>query len=177
METQQSEVSGNQDFFSSLGLEPHLFVSQLVNFLLVLAILWFLILKPLTKKLEERRQIIDESLDNAKRVQTELTMAEEHAKEIMMKAEQEGSRRIQTSVEEAEAASATARAKAKQDIEVLIAQAKRKIDDEKVTMRQEIRQETAALIISALEKILPEKFDKKTDEAFVKDMLKKIGQA
>ncbi|MCX6778657.1 MAG: ATP synthase F0 subunit B, partial [Candidatus Magasanikbacteria bacterium] len=62
--TETTEQSGG--VLGSLGINGQLFVFQLINFILVAAILWFLILKPLTKKMAERKKIIDESLDNVK---------------------------------------------------------------------------------------------------------------
>ena len=52
---------------ASLGINPTLFVFQLINFAIVATIIWYLILKPLTKKMTERAKLIDESLDNAKK--------------------------------------------------------------------------------------------------------------
>ncbi|MBI2636919.1 MAG: hypothetical protein HYW81_01875, partial [Parcubacteria group bacterium] len=48
----------------SFGLDPRLFLLQLANFIIVAIILWFLILKPLTKKLSERQKVIEDSLEN-----------------------------------------------------------------------------------------------------------------
>ncbi len=84
MEQNQEQVVASEavksSVLGSLGIEGKLLAFQFVNFSIVLAVVWFLILKPLVKKLEERRQIIDESLDNAKKVETELHMAEPRAR-------------------------------------------------------------------------------------------------
>jgi len=53
--TTETEVQG---VAASLGLNTQLFVFQLINFVIVAIILWFLILKPLIKKMEERKKII-----------------------------------------------------------------------------------------------------------------------
>ena len=174
MHSIEEQAADTGNVFAQLGLNTNSFFAQSINFLLAFAILWWLILKPLSKKLEERRKIIDQSLDNAKKVETELRMAEERARTVLDKANVEASLTIQRAITEADHAAEKNKLKAKQDIEKLIAQAKHSIDEDKQTMRQEIRQESATLIIAALERILPEKYDKKTDDAFIRDILKKI---
>ena len=70
-------ASPNESVAASLGLNGQLFIFQLINFAIVAAIVWFLILKPLSKKLEERKKIIDNSLDKAKEIDSNLQMAEQ----------------------------------------------------------------------------------------------------
>jgi len=74
---------------ASLGLNTQLFVFQLVNFLIVALILWYLILKPLTSKMTERKKIIDESLDRAKEIETTLALSQSKYQEIIDDAKSE----------------------------------------------------------------------------------------
>ena len=57
------EAAAEESVAASLGLNTQLFGFQLLNFAVVGLIVWFLILKPLTKKMAERQQIINESLN------------------------------------------------------------------------------------------------------------------
>src|SRR3989344_8781458 len=70
------ETASQTGLLGSLGINSTLFLFQLINFAAVAAIAWFLILKPLTKKMSERQRIIDESLDNAKKVSENLEKSE-----------------------------------------------------------------------------------------------------
>lgn len=175
MEQQAVQVvnPGEQSVAASLGLEPRLFLFQLVNVIIVFLILWFLILKPLTKKMEERRAVIDESLDNAKKIETELHLAEQKAQRIVDEAKVEANAAIQRGIVEADAAAAKHQTKAKQEIEGLIAQAKRSIEHEKLLLRIDLRKETVTLVLTIVQKFLAKKLDKKADEAFVKEILEK----
>src|SRR3989339_519706 len=75
--TQTTEEGGTSGgVLADLGINGTLFVAQLINFALVAMILWFLILKPLTKKMSERQKMIDESIDNAKKIQENLNKSE-----------------------------------------------------------------------------------------------------
>ena len=66
---QTAQEQGSENVFSSLGLNGQLFGFQLINFALVLGVVWFLILKPLTKKMTERQDLIDASLQKAKEIE------------------------------------------------------------------------------------------------------------
>jgi F-type H+-transporting ATPase subunit b len=157
---------------ASLGLNGQLFAFQLFNFALVAVILWFLILKPLTKKMEERKKIIDESLDKAKEVETNLAMSEQNYKAKLEEAKSEANKIIEKAHGEAEQLGNEMKAKTKTDIEQLVVQAKKQIVQEKETMMEGIKQETASLVVMAVEKILNEKVDLIKDKKLIEDSLK-----
>ena len=82
VETQAEVTHGttvaDEGLAASLGLNGQLFAWQLLNFAVVAAIVWFLILKPLTSKLEERKKLIDDSLDKAKEIETNFETSEKN---------------------------------------------------------------------------------------------------
>ena len=100
-------VVGEETLAASLGLNGQLFAFQLLNFAIVSAIIWFLILKPLTKTLEERKKVIDESLDKAKQVETNLQMSEVKFQEKLDEAKVKANKVIEKSHSEAEILSET----------------------------------------------------------------------
>ncbi len=156
----------------NLGINGQLFVFQLINFAIVGAIVWFLILKPLTKKMEERRTLIDESLDKAKEVETNLAMSERKFQERVDEAKVESNRMIAKATEEAMAVSGDMKKKAKEEIELLVKQAKKNIEIDREDMRTEIRKETASMIVAALKKILQQDLDPKMDAKYIETILK-----
>ena len=129
---QETEGTAEGGIFAALGLETTLFAFQLLNFLVVLLIVWFLILKPLVKKLDERRQIIDESLDRAKEIETKMGMAERLAQEKTAEARQVGDQIVAHSHEEARAVAEKMKDEAKKEIVQLVGQAKAQLQKEKI---------------------------------------------
>ena len=85
LETHQAVDShcnqADEGLLSSLGINGQLFIFQFINFTIVAVIVWFLILKPLTKKMAERKKMIDESIDNAKALETNLKQSEQKYQE------------------------------------------------------------------------------------------------
>ncbi|HRH23085.1 MAG TPA: F0F1 ATP synthase subunit B [Candidatus Magasanikbacteria bacterium] len=159
---------------ASLGINGPLFIFQLINFALVAAVVWFLILKPLTKKMEERKNIIDESLDRAKEIETNLKMSEVTFQEKLESAKKEANAIIAGAQEEATRVQENMKQKTKDEVEALVLQAKKNIEIEKTEMQASLRKETVEIVVTAMEKVLGEKMDDKKDQKFVEDILKTI---
>ncbi len=159
---------------ASLGINAQLFVFHLLNFAIVAAILWFLILKPLTKKLEDRKKIINDSLDKAQEVETNLTMSQQKFQEKIDEAKVEANKIIEKAYADSEKLSEEMKNKAKKEIELLVDQAKRNIQIEKEETIQGLKNETVNLIIAVVEKVLNEKITDKKDRELIEDSLKNI---
>lgn len=159
---------------ASLGLNLSLFIFQLVNFTIVAVIIWFMILKPLVKKMEERKKMVDESVDNAKAIETNLQMSEQKFQEKIDEAKVEANKVIARAQDEANRLGDRMKEKAEADVDELLKQAKVKILDEKNKMVKELKAETGSLVVSAVEKILGEKINEKTDKKLIGDALKKL---
>jgi len=173
-ETTHEVAPANESVAASLGLNGQLFIFQLINFAIVAAIVWFLILKPLTKKLEERKKIVDDSLDKAKEIDANLQMAEQKFQERIDDAKAQSNKIVEQAQEEAEKAGVNMKIKAKKEIELVVDQAKRNIQIEKEEVMTGIKAETANLIVAAVEKILGDKLDGKKDKELIEETLKKI---
>lgn len=173
-ETTHEVAPANESVAASLGLNGQLFIFQLINFAIVAAIVWFLILKPLSKKLEERKKIIDNSLDKAKEIDSNLQMAEQKFQERVDDAKAEANKIVEKAQEDAEKVAENMKIKAKKEIELVVDQARRNIQIEKDEVMVGIKQETASLVIAAVEKILDDKLDGKKDKELIEETLKKI---
>jgi len=170
--TEAAEVQTG--ILGSLGLDPKLFLFQLINFIIVALILWFLILKPLTKKLAERQRVIDESLDNAKKIQDNLGRSEQDYQKRLKEARQEAEKILERAGLDAAGFSEEMKAKAKKEIENLVAEAKRNIQHEKDEMVAGLKRETADLVVLALEKILEEKMTAEQDKKMIGEIVGKL---
>ncbi|MBP9732023.1 MAG: F0F1 ATP synthase subunit B [Candidatus Magasanikbacteria bacterium] len=173
-EVGHDETTADAGVLASLGINGPLFLFQLLNFAIVAVILWFLILKPLTKKMEERKNIIDESLDRAKEVETNLKMSEVKFQEKLEQAKKESNEIVASAQEEATRVQESMKQKTKDDVEALVVAAKKNIEIEKTEMQANLRKETVEIVVAAMEKILNEKMDDKKDKKFVEDILKTI---
>jgi F-type H+-transporting ATPase subunit b len=164
----------DEGLLASLGINAQLFVFQLINFAVVAVIIWFLILKPLTRKMEERKKMIDESIDNAKAVETNLKMSEKKYQERIDQAKVEANKLIEEAHGEALVLGEEMKKRSQKDIELLVDQAKRNIVIEREEAMEGVRKEIGGLVAAAVEKVVGEKINEKTDKKIIEDALKEL---
>jgi len=169
-----TEAAAESGVLASLGINGTLFIFQLVNFALVALILWFLILKPLTKKMAERAKMIDDSIDNAKKIETNLGMSEKKYQEKIDQAKVDANKIIEKASVEAVAVAEAAKEKSKKEIEQLVETARKNIKTERDESINEIKAQTASLIVAAAEKILGAKVDVSKDEKIIDEAVKSM---
>lgn len=164
----------DQGVLASLGINGQLLIFQFINFAVVALVVWFLILKPLTKKMTERQKMIDDSIENAKRVKDNLDASEKRYQERIDSAKVEANKIIELAAGEAESLGDEMKIRAKKEIEKLVDHAKHNIQLEKEAMVREIRNEAAELVTIALEKILMEKITDHKDKKIIEEMIGKL---
>lgn len=160
-----------QSLFASLGINWSQFIFQGINFVLVVLVLWYLILKPLTAKMTERQKLIDESLERAETIKRQMQESELSRSKLLAEARAQAEE-VLTQVQK-EAAELKIRLvnETTVEIEVLKAKAAEFLVKERESLRKEIRGETAVLVVAALEKILSKKFTAELDQKFIDNVL------
>jgi F-type H+-transporting ATPase subunit b len=173
-ETQPTTEAAEGGVLADLGINGALFVFQLVNFAIVMAVLWFLILKPLTKKMSERQKMIDDSIDNAKKIETNLGMSERKYQEKIDQAKVDANKFMEKAIQESLRAAEVMKEKTKKEIEQLVEQARKNIKTERDESISELRQQAADLIVSAAEKILSAKIEVAKDNKIIEEAIKSL---
>ncbi|MFH0857495.1 MAG: F0F1 ATP synthase subunit B [Candidatus Magasanikbacteria bacterium] len=166
-----AEVAQDAGLLASLGIDWKLFIFQLINFGIVFLILWFLILKPLTKKLEERKDIIDESLEKANKIDEALRKTEIKYQEKIDQAKSEANIIAEQAHINTEKMVDTMKVRAKKDVEDLVTQARLQIQSEREDMMIGVKKEVVELVMQVTEKIIKEKMDEKKDKKIIEDSL------
>ena len=173
-EVTEGTNNAQEGILASLGINLSLFIFQLINFAIVVLILWFLILKPLTKTLTQRQKMIDESIENSQKTKETLSKSEEKYQKCLSQAESEANKILEKAVEESEKVSQDLRGKTQKDIQAMVEQAKHNIRTEKENMTRDLKKETTGLVVLALEKILKEKVDLKKDKELIEEAIKSL---
>ncbi|MFA5127596.1 MAG: ATP synthase F0 subunit B [Patescibacteria group bacterium] len=176
-ETHESIATEPADtgLLASMGINGSLFIFQLINFAIVFVVLWFLILKPLTKKLLERQKMIDNSIANSKKIDDMLKQSELGFQEKIDMAKAEASMIMERTKNEADTLAEQSRQKTRVEIESLVESAKKKIGAERDQMIIGLKEETASIVVAALERILSEKIDAKKDKEMIAEALNKLN--
>jgi F-type H+-transporting ATPase subunit b len=160
-----------------LGIDGRWFLSQLVNFIVLLIILQRFLYKPMLKMLTDRQERIRESMDYAERVKKEAERAERDYAKRVDAADQEAAAIItaarQMAKDEAEKIMAAARV----DAERLMQQEKQKVEYERKRAMDDARKDVEDLALKAAERVLGSVLgDESTQRRVVQDFLAETGK-
>lgn len=169
-----SHTAQDAGLLASLGINGKLFAFQLVNFVIVALVVWYLILKPLVSKMTERQGIIDKSLKDAEELEKNIKKSEQKFQEKVDEAKVEASKIIEEAHEQAKESAEQTKEKSKEEIELLVVQAKKNIKMEREEMMREIKGEVANMVVMAVEKVLNEKMDSAKDKELIRKSLESI---
>lgn len=166
-------AEGTAGVIGTLGISWKLFLAQLLNFTIILFVLWRFMFKPISQKLTERTAKIDKALKDAEDIEQErLNFSEWKEKEIA-NAKEEAFEITQSAKREAERIRAEILEKTKNEQAEVVKLAKEEIHQEAENSVKEIKQEIAGLVIGATEKVLQEKLDPAKDKQIIKDAITK----
>lgn len=159
---------------ATFGIDWMKFAAQLLNFGIVLFVLWKWVFGPVAKKLEERTAKIEKSLSDADRITKEKQDFEAWRNQEMSKARQEAGAIVSQSQIDSNKVKDEVLTQTKQEQQKLVEQTKKQIQQEKTLALQSAKTELADIITTATEKILRQKLDEKKDKELISESLKNI---
>jgi F-type H+-transporting ATPase subunit b len=154
-----------------LGINLPLLISQLISFLILLNLLYFVAFKRVLKMLDERSSRIKESLEQADTVKKQSLHAEDEVKRQLQLASQKGQELISQATKASDDIRAKAQELAKKDAEMLIERARQAIQAEKDEAIEDLRREFADVTILAAGKVIGESLDKQRHKTLIDKIL------
>ncbi|HSW57112.1 MAG TPA: F0F1 ATP synthase subunit B [Dehalococcoidales bacterium] len=154
-----------------LGINLPLLISQLISFLILLALLYFFVFKRVLRMLDDRSARIKESLEQAETVKKQSLQAEDEVKKLLQASSQKGQELVAQATRASEEIRAKAQELAKQDAEILIERARLSIQAEKEAALEELRKEFADVTILAAGKVINESLDKQKHKTLIDKVL------
>ena len=154
-----------------LGVNLPLLISQLISFLILLTVLYFVAYKRILNMLDERAKRVKESMEQAESVKNQSAKADEEIKKQIQAASQRGMELIAQATQTSDEIRAKAQGLAKQDAEALIEKARQAIKTERDSAVSELRQEFTELTILAASKVVGESLDKETHKKLIDKVL------
>ena len=162
------------ELLEKLGVDWKLLIAQILNFLILLGVLYKFLYKPVLSKLDERTKRIGESLDKADKIDADfktssvknealLKQAKLEAASIIADAQAKGEKMYQEKLEQ----TAT---EAKQIVE----RAKQMLEDEKGRLLQQAKTDIADLVVRATGKVLEGGLTKEMNDRLVSNILKTV---
>ena len=158
-----------------LGLDVGLLISQAANFGLLLALLYFLLYKPLLHKLEERAERIKKGVDDAEQAKELLAETEVHYKGEVDRARREAHEIIDRATRSAEQQRQEILAQARQEAHEMILRAQQQAERETLERQIALRQQVIDLAISAASRLIHEELDEERHHQLIQEFLTNIG--
>ncbi len=168
---QAVEASGG---IGTLGINLNIFIAQLVNFLVVLLVLWKFAYKPLVKILDDRSKKIEESLKNSDEVDRRIAELEKEQHAMIATAKGEATQILEAARADAESRKQELLLAAKKEVERVVTLGKEQLKAEQVNMVREAKAELILIAVAATKKILEETVDEKKSNALAEAVVKKM---
>ena len=159
-------------FIETFHIDWKIIIAQSINFIVVLFVLYFLLVKPLKKMMKERTETITGGLNDAKVNKELLLKTQKEYDDVLIKAREEAHIIFQEGKKEAEEKKKEMVEKAGLEVEQMIINGKKVLESEKAKMVEEAKNEIVSLVVKATEKLLEshkdQDFDNKTIEQIKK---------
>jgi F-type H+-transporting ATPase subunit b len=160
--------------FEKFGLHVNLLIAQMVNFGILLLVLYKFVYQPVLKILDQRREKIEKSLQQAKEIEIRTQQLQEDINQQMAAAKKQSDALIMEAREIGERARNEILIRTNQEVSMMLEKAKADIQAEKEHMMTDIQDYIVKTSIIIVEKILRNKLDEKTKEQLVLDSMKEL---
>ena len=144
------------DALGKLGLNLGYMITQIINLLLMIVLLWVVAFKPIVRMLKQRRERIAEGLNNARRAEEALASAESDKQAILDEARAEGQRIVNEARTRAEEVARTVEDEARADATRIREQAELDARAERDRLLSEMRDQIVALSLAAAQHLIGE---------------------
>ena len=162
---------------TELGVNIPSLIAYVVNFVILLGILYLLAYKPIIRLLDQRADRIRESLSAADEARQEATNARSAIDEQVNEARREGQRLLDQSREAADRFRAEEMERARGEAEAFIERAHSDIQRERDAAIQEVRANFGDLAITAAEQVIRRSLDRQTHQELIAQVLEEGGSA
>lgn len=159
-----------------LGLDLGLFLSQIVNFGLLLGILYVLLYKPILSKLEERAKKIKKGIDDAEQAEQLRADAGKFYQQEIERARREAHEIIERATLSAEQQRAEILSQARQEAHEMILRAQQQVQREIQEGQTQLSQQVVDLAIAAASRVVQENLDDDKHRRLIQEFLSEARQ-
>lgn len=154
-----------------LGINLPTLLAQIVNFVILLGLLYLVAYKPIIRMLDERSRKIKESMEQTELIKEQAAHAEEEVKKRLEDAGRGGQELITKAERTGEEVRQSLRQQAEQEAQSLLNRARTDIQQERDEAVGELRKEFADLTILAAGKVIDRSLDKKAHRQLIDKVL------
>lgn len=160
---------------TQLGVNLPTLIVYLVNFLILLGVLYVFAYKPLLRAMDQRSERIRESLAAADRARQEAASSQAAIQDQLNEARREGQRLLDQAREAAERYREEEMGRARAEAEAFIERARADIRRERDAALEEVRLGFGDLAITAAERVIRRSLDRQAHEDLIAQVLEESG--
>jgi F-type H+-transporting ATPase subunit b len=161
----------------ALGINGWNLIVQLIAFLVFMWLFWRFALGPIVRRIDERRDRIQESMEAAQRMQAELAATAARNEQVLAEARREAQQIVANAREAGDAAIARAREAADAQAAEYLSRAEATLRQETESARQQLRQEVAGLAVTAASRIVRKELDPASQTRLIEETLAEAAPA
>ncbi len=154
-----------------LGINLAWFVTQLVNFILIMIILRAVAYKPVLQMLETRKRKIQESLEYADKVKADAAAQQKQYEQQIDQVRREAQQARETAASAGEKEREHILAQAREEARQIVEQARGQLDYERKQMVAELREQVVNLSMLAAQRVIGASLDENRSRKLVNDFL------
>jgi F-type H+-transporting ATPase subunit b len=163
-----------ESVLGALGVNWKLFIAQLINFSVVLFVMWKWVYTPLLKAIETRQGRIEKGLKDAEAAARARSSAERESEAAIAAARKEAQRLMEEAVLAAERSRKEMVSKAQSEVAKVVEEGKSRLAEEKEKIVREAKSDIAGLAVAAAEKALGETLTDKHQKTLLDAAVKRI---
>ncbi len=168
------EPTGVAGIATTFGLRGDLFAGQLINFLIVLAVLYWFAFRPIMRKLEEREKLIKKSVEDAQSIDARLKEITKEKELALNQARTEARQLVEKALADTELRKAEMIEAAKLEVDRVVAQGKIKLEEERDVMMIKLRKDVVDLAVRAATKIISDGVSEQKSKSLAEEVVRKL---
>jgi F-type H+-transporting ATPase subunit b len=153
----------------ALGINGGYFIVQVLNFLIILIVLYAWVYKPVLGILDKRRETISQGLEDARIAAEARANAEKEAEKIIADAQSKANQIVREAAERAETSAQDIRAAAEAEAGMAREDALADVEQERVRVLGDLRGQVAALSMAAAQKLVGDALDEKRQRNLIEE--------
>lgn len=157
-----------------LGINWWLLIAQIVNFAILLAILYIFLYKPILKLFKDRSTRIDEGLKNAEKLKADAAESEQRQKAVLDEARKEAHRIVEQGTKLSDDEKKKILELAHEESRKIVERTMKEINAEKQNIMTEIRKEVGEMVVNLSLEMVKKQLDEKTQKELLNQAIKDV---
>lgn len=162
------------ELLSKLGINMGMFIAQLVNFTILIVVLSVFVYKPIIRLLDDRRERIRKSMEDAKAIENQKRELDEFRTEQMRKIDLETGKFLETAKHQAETMKKEILQSAEKEAAGILSKAKDQMSDERARMVSDLQATLASTVVKLSQKVIEREFGKSDQDRLLTSIQKDL---